>query len=102
MGFAIIDASLPDVDELVETSGIIVPAVRLFRRGLMFDFNLDPLDTVSHMLSSTHLRFRDCSRGNPASLSRIITLTYHHLPVREHGLSGDERGSARCNCCNIY
>jgi hypothetical protein len=43
---AAIDATLPDVDELVASYGFVTPAVRLFRRRIMFDFAVEADDSV--------------------------------------------------------
>lgn len=46
MELAMIDSTVADVDELVVSYGFSTPAVRIFRRRIMFEFDLNSEETV--------------------------------------------------------
>ena len=69
---AYIDATSPDVDELVASYGFITPAARLFRRRIMFDFDLAGFQTAEFLLEHGLIDFIVDRRQMRAKISQVL------------------------------
>lgn len=89
---AAIDATLPDVDELVASYGFVTPAVRLFRRRIMFDFAVEPHDSVR----------RDIDHPDPPCKMHQVGRRSQALGTKARSigstLSSKSRGSFQSGC----